>query len=224
METADLITRFGKSFQVKGLDKSLAGRNLTCPLEPSESIEVVKKNASNPEMVTFLNVPGDSLPAYGDVDLVFSIGVLHHIPDPDPVVKAAYNTLRPGGRLIVWLYGTEGNRLYLVLLRPIRALMRVLPSSGENALVWALQYPLRFLIYLGRRFHIRFPLRDYLVSVLGNLPPDKLRLVILDQLKPAYAKYYTGQESFDLLARAGFEVTIRHRRGYSWTVIGTKPM
>jgi SAM-dependent methyltransferase len=138
-------------------------------LEPSESIEVVKKNSTNPEMITFLNVPGDSLPAYGDVDLVFSIGVLHHIPDPGPVVKAAYNTLRPGGKFIVWLYGTEGNRLYLALLRTLRALMRALPSPGEKALVWALQYPLRFLIYIGKRFHIRFPLRDYLDKWSGKI-------------------------------------------------------
>ena len=49
-------------------------------------------------------------------------------------------------------------------------------------------------------------------------------LVIYDQLKPAYAKYYTGAEAEALLRKAGFvDVRAHHRRGYSWTVIGTRP-
>jgi hypothetical protein len=56
------------------------------------------------------------------------------------------------------------------------------------------------------------------------MPPDKRRLVIYDQLNPAYAKYYTQTEAEQLLARAGFsDVRTYHRHGYSWTVIGTKP-
>jgi len=59
--------------------------------------------------ITALNLSGDRLPVEPQCDLVVSIGVLHHIPDPDPVVAAAYRALVPGGRLLVWLYGREGN-------------------------------------------------------------------------------------------------------------------
>ena len=61
-------------------------------------------------------------------------------------------------------------------------------------------------------------------SVLARFPRDKRRLVIYDQLNPAYAKYYREHEARALLSDAGFRnVRLHHRHGYSWTVIGEKP-
>jgi hypothetical protein len=61
-------------------------------------------------------------------------------------------------------------------------------------------------------------------EVVGRLDPSKRRLTVYDQLNPAYAKYYTRDEAASLLTRAGFkDVTVHHRHGYSWSVVGTKP-
>ena len=61
-------------------------------------------------------------------------------------------------------------------------------------------------------------------AVYRRLPPDKRRLVIYDQLNPAYAKYYTRAEAEALLSQGGFaDVKLYHRHGYSWTVSGVKP-
>jgi hypothetical protein len=60
--------------------------------------------------------------------------------------------------------------------------------------------------------------------VMLPLTPAKRRVVIYDQLNPAYAKYYTSQEAHDVLARQGFSgIRLHHRHGYSWTVVGAKP-
>ncbi len=190
-------------------------------LEPSEGIEVLKKNAHNLEKVTLLKATGEQLPAYGDLDYVFSIGVLHHIPDPEPVVKAAHRALRSGGQFLVWLYGKEGNELYLALLWPIRALTKRLPHLLLSILVWIIYFPTSLYAKLCRRLPL--PLRGYIVNVFGKMSPEKQRLIIYDQLNPAYAKYYTRQEAIKLLEDGGFvNVRIHHRHGYSWTVIGTK--
>jgi SAM-dependent methyltransferase len=37
-------------------------------------------------------------------DIACAMGVLHHIPDPTPVVRELYRVLKPGGRLIVMVY------------------------------------------------------------------------------------------------------------------------
>ncbi|RUL88678.1 methyltransferase domain-containing protein [Tautonia sociabilis] len=42
--------------------------------------------------------------AEGAFDLVFSIGVLHHSPDPRLAFAEIARRVRPGGRLAVWLY------------------------------------------------------------------------------------------------------------------------
>jgi SAM-dependent methyltransferase len=199
-----------------------AGAKHVVALEPSDAFEVLCQNVDPPEKVTCLHAPGEEMPHSGDLDYIFSIGVLHHIQDPKPVVKAAYNALRPGGKFLVWLYGREGNRLYLSFIHPLRILTNHLPHFALISLVWVIYYPLMTYIELCRRFP--FPLREYLLTVYEKMPPDKRRLIIYDQLNPAYSKYYTRFEAEKLLCEAKFEdIQIHHRHGYSWTIIGTKP-
>ncbi|MEE8515430.1 MAG: class I SAM-dependent methyltransferase, partial [Alphaproteobacteria bacterium] len=76
-------------------------------------------------------------------------------------------------------------------------------------------------IFLCR--HITLPTGGYMTEVIGKFSPDKRRLVIYDQLNPAYAKYYRKHEAMALLRDAGFKnIRIHHRHGYSWTVMGEK--
>lgn len=191
-------------------------------VEPSDAFAVLARNIRNSEKVTCLKIPGDQLPAYGDLDYIFSIGVLHHIPDPKPVIGAAFKALQHGGHFFVWLYGKEGNESYLALIKPLRALTRKLPHQALATLVWLIYHPLNLYIRLCHRFPL--PLREYLLSILEKMSPEKRRLIMYDQLNPAYAKYYTKSEAENLLLNGGFKnIRIHHRHGYSWTVIGTKP-
>ena len=199
-----------------------AGARRVVAVEPSEAFDVLVDNLrSFRDRVEFVRGPGEALPQVGSLDAVFSIGVLHHIPDPDPVVRAAYRALKPGGRFVVWLYGKEGSRLYLALLAPLRLFARSAPHWLVATLAWVLYLPLALYIRLCR--WLPLPLRRYMTEVIGKMSPDKRRLVIYDQLNPTYAKYYTRDEARDLLLRSGFEeVVLHHRHGYSWTVVGVK--
>ena len=199
-----------------------AGAKYVVALEPSDAFELLCRNIKQPEKVICLKITGEELPAYGDLDYVFSIGVLHHIPDPKPVVEAAFNALRPGGHLLVWLYGKEGNSLFLALVRPLRALTKRLPHFLLAFLVEIMYWPL--VLYIKLCHWLPLPLREYMLPVLERMSPEKRRLIIYDQLSPEYAKYYTRFDAEKLLSDGKFEnVQIHHRHGYSWTVIGTKP-
>src|SRR4030042_2008153 len=191
-----------------------AGASHVIAVEPSDAFAVLVRNIQNPERVTCLKMTGDQLPAYGNLDYIFSIGVLHHIPDPKPVVEAVFKALRPGGHFFVWLYGKEGNEPYLVLIKPLRALTKHLPHFALATLVWMIYYPLVLYIWLCRRFPL--PLREYLLSIFEKMSPEKRRLIIYDQFNPAYAKYYTRQEAIKLLEDGGFvNVRVHHRHGRS---------
>jgi SAM-dependent methyltransferase len=199
-----------------------AGAENIIASEPSEAFDVLCENIRQPDKVTCLKITGDQLPAFGDLDYVFSIGVLHHIQDPAPVVEAAFRALRPGGRLFVWLYGKEGNALYLTLLKPLRNFTKHLPHWMLITLVEMMYWPL--LLYMKLCHMFPLPTRGYLLSVFAKMPPDKRRLIIYDQLNPSYAKYYTRLEAEKLLLDGKFkDVQVHHRHGYSWTAIGTKP-
>jgi SAM-dependent methyltransferase len=200
-----------------------AGAAHIVALEPSSAFAVLREKTRRfADRITYLNLTGDKLPPTGDLDYVFAIGVLHHIPNPDPVVAASFQALRRGGHLAVWLYGREGNTLYLLLVRSLWRLTRRLPHRGLHLFV-RLLYPF-FWCYMTACRALPLPLAAYMQRVMRPLTPDKRRIVIYDQLNPAYAKYYTRGEAEGLLARHGFSnVQLHHRHGISWTVVGTKP-
>ncbi len=199
-----------------------AGAKYVVALEPSDAFEVLCQNIKQPEKVNCVKMRGDQLPSDGNLDYIFSIGVLHHIPDPKPVIEAAFRALRPGGRFLVWLYGKEGNAFYLTTVMLLRVLTNRLPHFVLSALVRVLCWPLLFYMKLCHRLSL--PLQEYMVTVFEKMSPEKRRLIIYDQLNPSYSKYYTKREAEKLLIDGKFEnVRTHHRHGYSWTVIGTKP-
>ena len=199
-----------------------AGAKYVVALEPSDAFEVLCQNIKQPEKVNCLKMTGDQLPADGNLDYIFSIGVLHHIPDPKPVIEAAFRALRPGGHFLVWLYGKEGNAFYLTVVTLLRVLTKRLPHFALSALARIACWPLLFYMKLCHRLSL--PLQEYMVAVFEKMSPEKRRLIIYDQLNPSYSKYYTKREAEKLLIDGKFEnVRTHHRHGYSWTVIGTKP-
>jgi SAM-dependent methyltransferase len=198
------------------------GAKQVIAVEPSDAFEVLKENtAKDADKITYLHATGDALPADSAVDLVVTYGVLHHIHDPKPVVDACYRALVPGGKMIAWLYGWEGNSAYLRLALPMRRLTTHLPHRALDLMSRALNVGLDAYLPIAKRAPV--PLAGYMNGVIANLTREHRRLVIYDQLRPAYAKYYREREARALLADAGFrDVRLHHRHGYSWTVMGTK--
>lgn len=193
-------------------------------VEPSKAISVIENRFKNEPRISALNIQGAALPRDLDLDFIISIGVIHHIPTPEPVIKAAFESLKPGGQFIVWLYGKEGNRAYLALVLPLRLITKYMPPKMVAGLSWLLGFPLWAYIQIAKRWPWSLPLKAYMVDVLDKISQDKRRLVIYDQLKPAYAKYYMREEAVSLLKEAPFSVEVHDRMGYSWVVIGTKPI
>ena len=201
-----------------------AGARHVVAIEPSQAFHVLRGNvARHGDAVECVRTTGEHIPANRGFDLVLSIGVLHHIPDPGPVVRAAHRALRPGGRMLVWLYGRERNRLYLMLVRPLRSVTRRLRPASVVLFSETINRLLKPYIWLCRR--LALPLHEYFITVFDKMSDDARTLIIYDQLRPAYAKYYTRAEAITLLESSGFErIQIHHRHGYSWTVMGTKPV
>jgi SAM-dependent methyltransferase len=199
-----------------------AGAAHVIALEPSDAFRVLRANTTEfSDRISYLNIPGDQLPEGSDCDFVFIIGVLPHIPKPDPVVAASHRALRKGGHLAIWLYGREGNAVYLTIARALWSFTRRMPHRALVTFVAAL-YPV-FWSYMTACRWLPLPLAAYMQRVMRPLTPAKRRLVIYDQLNPAYAKYYTQQEARDVVERNGFRnVRLHHRHGYSWTVIAMK--
>jgi SAM-dependent methyltransferase len=191
-------------------------------VEPSASMRVLKKNtAANASRITYINDVAEHLPA-SSYDLIVSIGVIHHIPRPAPVMAAAFDSLKSEGRMLIWVYGQEGNELYLTLVQPLRTVTKRLPDFLLLGLSHVIAVFLSIYIWLCG--WLPLPMRDYMLSILGRYAWRQRVLTVFDQLNPTYARYYRREEAAALMSSAGFtDVEVRSHHGYSWTVFGRKP-
>jgi SAM-dependent methyltransferase len=78
-------------------------------------------------------------------DVVFSIGVVHHTDCPDKTITNLKKHLKPGGRLIIWVYSREGNFLARKVMEPVRKLFF---SGMERANLLKLSKLITFLLYI----------------------------------------------------------------------------
>ena len=56
-------------------------------------------------------------------DIVYAIGVIHHLPDPAKGVAALTALVRPGGKIFLWVYGHSVIKYPLNMLRSITLLL-----------------------------------------------------------------------------------------------------
>lgn len=151
-------------------------------------------------------------------DIVFSIGVVHHLADPDSALAKLKQAARPGGLVLVWLYGAENNGWVICLFNPFR---RLLFSRLPLRVVHFLSLPLASILWLALRPGI--PRRPYLQLIRG-FSFRHLRAIVFDHMIPRIARYYTRAEAVDLFARAGLtDIEAHWTNKMSWTVTGRKP-
>jgi SAM-dependent methyltransferase len=60
------------------------------------------------------------LPLARVFDYAFSVGVLHHLPDPKGGFLSLASKIKPGGHLSAWVYGAENNEWITRFVNPVR--------------------------------------------------------------------------------------------------------
>ena len=191
-------------------------------IEPSEAIEVAKKNNKNSEVeILYKKIPGQMINFEDEIDYIFSLGVIHHIPEPEIVCKKIYVSLKPKGKFIIWLYGREGNELYLFIFNNLRKIIKYMPYKILN--LFSIFLNLFLSVYIFSCKYLNLPLKNYMINVLKKCSFEKRKYIIFDQLNPSYSKYYTKNEVETLLTKSGFQkFEIINRHQYSWTAIAEK--
>ena len=150
-------------------------------------------------------------------DIAFSIGVVHHLSDPDAAVARLTRAVKPGGQVLLWLYGRENNGWIVHVFNPFR---RALFSRMPLRLVHALSWPLTALLWCALR--VGFPPGAY-YRLIRRFSFEHLRAIVFDHMIPRIALYYTRAEAEALLERAGLaDVRSTWVNENSWSVIGRK--
>jgi SAM-dependent methyltransferase len=161
-------------------------------------------------------------------DLFYSIGVLHHMPDPEAGFKSLCNLLRPGGIANAWVYGHEGNEWLVRHVNPIReSVTSRLPPRALYILslfVNIALFPILKLLYLpAGRFKLMRHLLPYF-PYMHWLSTKNFRhnhQVIYDHLNPQIAHYIRHDDFQRWFERAGLsDITVTHRNANSWRGTG----
>jgi len=151
-----------------------------------------------------------------DFDVVFSIGVIHHLEHPRRALERLVRALRPGGTLLVWLYAFEGNEWIARIFRLLHPVLRRLPPRLLHALAHGLSLPLWLLLRLPWR-------KTAYLQQISRFPLPHLHTIVLDQLVPEITRYYRREEVENLFSGLDLaRVQIHPNRGYSWTVVGER--
>ena len=154
-----------------------------------------------------------------EFDVVFSIGVIHHLEYPLKALKAMKKAVKPGGEIAIWVYGHENNEWITGILNPLRlALFSRLPIGFVHHLSF---YP-AILLYLYLKF--AKPNLEY-YALISTFSFHHLRSIVFDQMLPKIANYWTKQEVYELLNSTELEdIVIEGVNDISWAAKGRKPL
>ncbi|MGH3134771.1 MAG: methyltransferase domain-containing protein [Gaiellaceae bacterium] len=165
----------------------------------------------------------------GGFDLVYSIGVLHHLSDPAEGFRRLLDYVRPGGTIAVWVYGHENNGFVRNVVEPVRRLSTRMPPSVLRGLAWPLALGFHGVacgVYRplhGTAVGRLLPHDDYLSSV-GSYSFRQNYAIVFDQLVAPTSAYIQGPELESWFHESGLdEVQISHRHENSWRGHGRIP-
>jgi SAM-dependent methyltransferase len=200
----------------------LVGVDLGASVETARA-NLQRAGARNTEIVqgdlTHFTSPG--------FDIVYCIGVLHHLQEPRTGFRAVLRNVRPSGRFHCWVYAREGNGIVVALVDPIRRIASRLPWWFTKYLI-ATPLAVPFYLYAKLLRALigddtlrlrRVPLRDYCLWIAPR-EFAFFRHVAFDQLVTPRTVYVRREEIEAWLSEAG-EVEsgssyIIFRNGNSW--------
>jgi len=157
----------------------------------------------------------------GEFDVVYCIGVLHHLDSPDAGFAAVLRHTKPGGRFHCWVYAHEGNAIIRWLVDPLRRIASRLPWwITKYVLATPLVTPYFLYAKLLRALGVRrgsfLPLFEY-TRWIGGERFAFFRHVAFDQLVTPRTHYIRRATVERWLDWPEIESAyIVHRNGNSW--------
>jgi SAM-dependent methyltransferase len=158
----------------------------------------------------------------GGFDLVYSIGVLHHLENPAAGIESLACLVRPGGTLALWVYGHENNGLVRTLVEPLRGATTHMPVEIVRVIAWPLAIVFHsvakavYATLAARHLDRRLPLNEYMTAV-SRFSFRQNYGIVFDQLAAPHTHYVRKSELREWLTGLGLvDVAITSRQRNSW--------
>lgn len=182
------------------------------------SLSVARRNLALFRTVAVEKRSAYAIGAQDAFDIVFSIGVIHHLEHPERALAQMARAAKPGGRVLIWVYGLENNEWIVRYLDPVR---KSLLSRLPIGLVHHLSLYPTLVLWLLLRLRVG---RISYFTLLRKLSFAHVRSIVFDQMLPRIANYWPRAKVESLLEEQGLkDVAVRWVNEMSWSAIGTKP-
>ncbi len=155
-----------------------------------------------------------------EFDVVFSIGVIHHLNDPRLAVSNLVRAAKPGATILLWVYSYEGNGWIVKYINPIRKYFTSkMPVGLVHILAYFFSVPLWIFVKI-----FRGPTQYF--KQLAEFKFWHLHSIVFDQLIPEVANYWTKDEARDLFSGLNLESVqvFRPPNDCGWTVVAKKQL
>lgn len=193
----------------------------------SEAVEAAYRNTRDLENAHVIQADIYRLPLRSSFDYAFSVGVLHHLPDPRGGFNELVRHVKPGGAISAWVYGRENNGWIVHLINPLRN--HFTSKLSPKTLYYLSALPSVFLFVLLKLVYA--PLADTKLSRLlfysdyltyiARFPFWEVHSIVFDHLTAPTA-FYISRAEFDEWFRAveaqGVEIAWHNRN--SWRGFG----
>jgi SAM-dependent methyltransferase len=171
--------------------------------------------------------------APGSFDLVYSLGVVHHLEDPKAGVRALAGLVRPGGELRLYVYRSVDDeplprRFLLALVTAMRVITTRAPYPAVHVVAWLMAAIATPLFLWPRRLFRRWPSGDRLTCGLplvhyADVPFRMLVSEQFDRLVAPIEGRFRKQDVEGWLKAVGFEV-VALLPGLGWRAIARRPL
>lgn len=200
-------------------------------IDLGRAVEVARRNTEDTGNIQVVQADLHRPPfALESFDFIYSIGVLHHLPDPEAAFQNLLRYLKPRGEIQIYLYWQpEGQPIKRALLSVVAAARQITTRLPHGA-VYGLAFPAAVAAFTFFVWPYRVLKATGLKSIAEKLPMKQyanfpFRVCVNDQLDRFSAPIenrYTRQDVADWLSRAQLEKT-KVNAAYGWIGTGRKP-
>lgn len=107
---------------------ALSGTEVSFGTDLGETVEVAYAMTKHLTNVCIVQADIYAMPFHQIFDIAYSIGVLHHLPQPQQGFSKLPPVLKQGGRMLIWVYNRRNNARALYFYEPLRSLLKKLPK------------------------------------------------------------------------------------------------
>jgi SAM-dependent methyltransferase/uncharacterized protein YbaR (Trm112 family) len=185
---------------------ALSGTKVSFGVDLGETVEVAYRMTKDLPNVCIVQADIYNMPFRNSFDFVYSIGVLHHLPQPQEGFARLPRVLKIGSRILIWVYNRRGNARAIYIYEPLRAIARGIPKRILYYLCYVPASLVSLLNLLTRA------LQGLGFSTLGkkipfsyytNFPFNMKLNDAFDVLATPKSNYYYKEEVEDWFRRAG---------------------